>query len=58
MADIQKGSPSGATIIAVLLAAVVIGFCLAQVRGSRDGCEAQGGKPHGLECVQENGEPK
>lgn len=52
MATMSKGSPSAGSVIGVLLLAVLVGVVLANIRGGRDGCEASGGKPSGLECVR------
>lgn len=48
-----KGSPSAAQVVLFLAGLVIVGTLCSQMKGSQDGCEATGGRPHGLECVRE-----
>jgi hypothetical protein len=52
MADLQKGNPSVGTVILALGLAVAVGIVCSTLKGGQDGCEARGGKPHGIECEE------
>lgn len=53
--NLQKG-PSAGSIIGVIVLIVLVGFICSTLKGGRDGCEASGGRPHGLECVEKDEE--
>jgi hypothetical protein len=55
MAELQKGSVTVGQIILAGVLAVVVGTVCSSIKGSQDRCEADGGRPHGLECVKEEG---
>jgi hypothetical protein len=57
MAEMQKRDPSTGKIILLLVGVVVVGAVCSQIKGSRDGCEAQGRRPYGLECVEPKPSP-
>lgn len=46
------GGPKASHVIGFLIAAMVIGFVIANAAGRKDGCLAQGKTTHGLECVE------
>lgn len=51
--SLQKG-PSAGSVIGVIALAILVGVICSTLKGGIDGCEASGGKPHGLECVKED----
>jgi hypothetical protein len=52
VADLQKGSPSVGTVLLALGLAVAVGTVCSTLKGGQDGCEARGGKSHGIECEE------
>lgn len=48
--DAGKGS-----VILTLVLAFLVVFVLVQIKGGRDGCEASGGQPRGVECENQGG---
>lgn len=48
--ELKKGSPPAWPVVGALILAVLVGLVCSSIKGSRDGCEAEGGRARGLEC--------